>query len=91
MEKTIIQDAGGHPHEYEVPTIRIFKPFNETALEYLTKRTGIEFVERENVFEGKPETWEQFSKVFLVYDFLTHRVTCGGENLVICRCACSAP
>ena len=66
MEKTTLITANGHLYEREVPVVRIVNHMNLVALSNLSKQTGIEFKECSGgVLEGKPQTWEQFSKIFL--------------------------
>lgn len=86
MEKTTLINGNGLPYEREIPKVIILGYLNEVALKNLCKQTGIEFKETfvEN-YEGQPETWEQFSKIFLTYNFLTHGINNWEGNLMYLR------
>lgn len=92
MEKTTLINANGNPYEREIPKVVIIGYMNEVALERLKKQTGIDFKETftEN-YEGQPETWEQFSKIFLTYNFLTHSVNNFEGNIMYLRADCNTP
>jgi hypothetical protein len=68
-----------------VPQIIIVSYFNDIALEWLRKQTGIDFVRRLNEIIGQPETWEQFSKIFLTYNFSTTSVNNWDGNKMYLR------
>lgn len=92
MEKTTLISGNGHAYEREVPAIRIVGTWNDGALDNLRKQTGIDF--RRTVHgsvEGQPETWEQFAKIFLAYDFLTHGVNNWDGNYIVLRGNCNVP
>ena len=77
MEKTTLISGNGRPYEREIPKVVITSKFNDVALENLRKQTGIDFKRNAHgSIEGQPETWEQFSKIFLCYNFLA----CGQNN-----------
>ena len=86
MEKTTLINGNGLPYEREIPKVIILGYLNEVALKNLCKQTGIEFKETfvEN-YEGQPETWEQFSKIFLTYNFLTRGINNWEGNLMYLR------
>lgn len=92
MEKTTLINANGNPYEREIPKVIILGYLNEVALQNLCKQTGIEFKETfTQNYEGHPETWEQFSKIFLTYNFLTHSVNNWEGNLMYLRVDCNSP
>lgn len=92
MEKTTLINGNGFPYEREIPKVVIVGYMNDVALENLRKQTGIDFKETftEN-YEGQPETWEQFSKIFLTYNFLTHSVNNWEGNIMYLRADCNTP
>ena len=71
MEKTTLINGNGFPYEREVPKVIITSYFNDGAFEWLRKQTGIDFERKLDMIVGQPETWEQFSKIFLTYNFST--------------------
>lgn len=87
MEKTTLINGNGRPYEREVPKVRIFGHWNEVAFNNLKQQTGIAFEKNEGwrYIEGQPETWEQFSKIFLAYNFLTHSINNWDGNLIILK------
>ena len=92
MEKTTLINGNGHPYERAVPCVRILGKWNDVAIENLKKQTGIDFkLSPWGNLEGQPETWEQFSKIFLAYDFLTHGVNNWEGNWMILRLNCNTP
>jgi len=92
MEKTTLISGNGYPYEREVPKVIILGYLNEIALQNLCKQTGIEFKETfAQNYEGQPETWEQFSKIFLTYNFLTHSINNWEGNLMYLRVDCNTP
>ena len=92
MEKTTLITANGCPYEREVPVVRIVNHMNSVALSNLSRQTGIEFKECSGgVLEGKPQTWEQFSKIFLTYNFLTESQNNWDGNIVRLRVAGICP
>ena len=81
IETTTLMSANGTPYTRQIPTIIIRSYFNETALENLRKQTGIDFhINAWHNIEGQPETWEQFAKIFLTYNFITHSQYNGDGN-----------
>lgn len=92
MEKTTLINGNGFPYEREIPKVVILGYINEAGLENLHKQTGIEFKETfiQN-YEGQPETWEQFSKIFLTYNFLTHDINNWEGNIMYLRFDCNVP
>lgn len=92
MEKTTLFSANGTAYEREVPKVRILGYWNGFAFENLRKQTGIDFQRvTKRYAEGQPETWEQFSKIFLAYNFLTCSVNNLDGNLMILRSASHSP
>ena len=92
MEKTTLINGNGNPYEREIPKVVIVSYMNETAFEWLCKQTGINFKKSSlGNYEGQPETWEQFSKIFLAYNFLTHDVNNWEGNLMYLRVDCNTP
>lgn len=92
MEKTTLINGNGLPYEREIPKVVIVSYMNETALENLREQTGIHFKKSSlGNYEGQPETWEQFSKIFLTYNFLTHSVNNWEGNLMYLRMDCNTP
>lgn len=72
METTTLIDGNGRPYERAIPKVVIHTFINSVALDWLRQRTGIDFQKTvHDTIEGQPETWEQFAKVFLTYNFLT--------------------
>ncbi len=92
MEKTTLINGNGQPYERSIPEIVILGCMNEVALDYLQRQTGIEFKEMpHDVYTGQPETWEQFSKVFLSYNWLTHGINNWDGNKIFLRFNCNIP
>ena len=92
MEKTTLISGNGRPYEREIPAVRIVGNWNDCALENLRKQTGIDFKRTvHGTIEGRPETWEQFAKIFLAYDFLTHGVNNLNGNYIVLRWNCNVP
>lgn len=92
METTTKINGNGHPYIVEVPRICIISDCNEEALKNLYKQTGIHFkTGLGGVVTGQPETWEQFSKVFLTYDFLTLYQNNWDGNVMFLRFNCNTP
>lgn len=92
MEKTTLISGNGLPYEREIPKVVIVGYMNDVALNNLCRQTGIDFKERfDNTYEGQPETWEQFSKIFLTYNFLTHNINNWEGNLMYLRFDCNVP
>lgn len=92
MEKTTLISGNGFPYEREIPKVMITTSMNEVALENLRVQTGIDFKETfHGNYVGQPETWEQFSKIFLTYNFLTHDVNNWEGNIMYLRGDCNTP
>lgn len=92
MEKTTLINANGNPYEREIPKVIILGYLNEVAWEHLCNQTGIYFKKSSlGNYEGQPETWEQFSKIFLTYNFLTHSINNWEGNLMYLRVDCNTP
>lgn len=92
MEKTTLISGNGLPYEREIPKVVIVGYMNDVALAHLCKQTGIEFKETfTKNYEGQPSTWEQFAKIFLTYNFLTHDVNNWEGNLMYLRPDCNTP
>lgn len=88
MEKTTLLSGNGRPYEREIPKVVITSHFNDVALENLRKQTGIDF--QRNVHgsvEGQPETWEQFIKIFLCYNFIAQGQNNADGNYMYLRYA----
>ncbi len=92
MEKTTLINANGNPYEREIPKVIILSWMNDIAFDWLCKQTGIKFRKTiDGFYEGQPETWEQFSKIFLTYNFLNHGVNNFDGNLMYLRLDCNSP
>lgn len=92
MKKTTLINGNGYAYEREMPTVQIHSFMNEIALENLRKQTGIDFKKNAyGVIEGKPATWEQFAKIFLTYNFLTHDQNNWDGNIMHLQVASSVP
>lgn len=92
MEKTTLINGNGYKYEREIPKFHIFGYMNDVALENLRQQTGIDF--KQNAWGdivGQAETWEQFSKVFLAYDWLTHDQNNMDGNIMYLRSNMNVP
>lgn len=91
MTITLIS-GNGYEYARECPIIRICGPFDETATAWLIKQTGIEFKKTAwGNLEGKPETWEQFAKVFMTYNWITRDQNNADGNVLTLRYAHAMP
>lgn len=92
MEKTTLISGNGFPYERNIPEVRILTFINDVALENLRRQTGIDFQKNGwGVLSGKPETWEQFAKIFLTYNWLTHDQNNWDGNVMYLRGDCNTP
>lgn len=92
MEKTTLINGNGRPYEREIPKVVIQTFVNPVALDWLRQQTGIDFKKTvHDTIEGQPETWEQFSKIFLTYNFLTMDQNNWDGNIMHLRGACHIP
>lgn len=92
METTKLISGNGYEYTRAIPKVQILSYFNPVALENLCRQTGISFKPNAwGVIEGQPETWEQFSKIFLCYNFLTHGQNNADGNIMYLRADCNVP
>lgn len=92
MQTTTLISGNGHTYQREIPKVVILSYINPVALENLKLQTGVEFKENPwGKIEGQPETWEQFSKIFLAYNWLTHDQNNWNGNVMYLRINCNTP
>lgn len=92
METTTLINGNGRPYERAIPKVVIHTFVNPVALDWLRQQTGIDFQKTvHDTIEGQPETWEQFAKVFLTYNFLTMDQNNWDGNIMHLRGACHIP
>lgn len=92
MLQTTLISANGNEYTRECPIIRICGTFNEVATAYLIERTGIEFKKTAwGSLEGKPDTWEQFAKIFMTYNWITCDQNNWNGNVLTLRAAFEMP
>ena len=73
MQKTTLISANGQLYDRAIPKVVITTFINDVALDNLRRQTCIDF-KKDNWgnISGQPQTWEQFARIFLTYNGLTH-------------------
>jgi len=92
MQTTTLISGNGQLYERPIPKIVITTYINDVALENLRNQTCIDFQKGPTgLIEGQPKTWEQFSRIFLVYNWLTKSQNNIDGNIIYLRCDCNTP